>query len=116
MVFLKKKVFVVDTNFVVFITKKETNKNTAFLAILNSQASDDETIKDLPHINLFDEKEIKEVISDPVGSKYPMAVFTFDDNGKILEIKLPNNMDEYHAETISELIEKVNYQEIKMKI
>ena len=45
-----------------------------------------------------------------------MAVFTFDDNGKILEIKLPNNMDEYHAETISELIEKVNYQEIKMKI
>ena len=66
MVFLKKKVFVVDTNFVVFITKKETNKNTAFLAILNSQASDDETIKDLPHINLFDEKEIKEVISNPV--------------------------------------------------
>ena len=103
----QKKVFVVDTNFVVYITKKESNKNTAVLAILNSQASVDETIQDLPHINLFDEKEIKEVISDPVGSKYPMAVFTFDDKGKILEIKLPNNMDEYHAETIAELIEKV---------
>ena len=77
------------------------------MAILNTQASVDETIQDLPHINLFDEKEIKEVISDPVGSKYPMAVFTFDDKGKILEIKLPNNMDEYHAETIAELIEKI---------
>ena len=82
------------------IIKKETNKNIAVLAILNSQVSEDGKIKDLPHINLLDEKEIKEVISNPVGSKYPLAVFSFDDQGKILEIKLPNNMDEYHAEQL----------------
>jgi hypothetical protein len=103
----QKKVFIVDTNFAVFITDKEKNKNTASLVILNAQATEDGKIKDLPHINLFDEKEVKELYANPDGAKYPLAVFTFDDEGKILEIKLPNNLDEYHAETIVELIEKV---------
>ena len=103
----QKKVFIVDTNFAVFITDKEKNKNTASLVILNAQATEDGKIKDLPHINMFDENEVKELYANPDGAKYPMAVFTFDDEGKILEIKLPNNLDEYHAETIVELIEKV---------
>ena len=103
----QKKVFIVDTNFAVFITDKEKNKNTASLVILNAQATEDGKIKDLPHINMFDENEVKELYANPDGAKYPMAIFTFDDEGKILEIKLPNNMDEYHAETIVEFIEKV---------
>ena len=103
----QKKVFIVDTNFAVFITDKEKNKNTASLVILNAQATEDGNIKVLPHINMFDENEVKELYANPDGAIYPMAVFTFDDKGKILEIKLPNNMDEYHAETIAELIEKV---------
>ena len=61
----------------------------------------------MPHLNLFDEKEIKEIEANPDGSKYPMAVFKFDDDGKIQEIKLPNNMDEYNAQLLVELIEKV---------
>ena len=36
-----------------------------------------------------------------------MAVFTFIDDGKIQEINLPNNMDEYNAKSIIELINKV---------
>jgi hypothetical protein len=36
-----------------------------------------------------------------------MAVFTFTDDGTIAEIKLPNNMDEYNAESMVELIQKV---------
>ena len=103
----QKKVFIVDTNFAVFITDKEKNKNTASLVILNAQATEDGNIKVLPHINMFDENEVKELYANPDGAIYPMAVFTFDDEGKILEIKLPNNLDEYHAETIVELIEKV---------
>ena len=103
----QKKTIIVDTNFVVFVTDKQENKNTAILVILNAQTSEDGKIKDLPHINIFDENEVKELLANPDGAKYPMAVFTFDDEGKIGEIKLPNNMDEYHTETIAEFIQKI---------
>ena len=56
---------------------------------------------------MFDEDKIKELETNPDGSKYPIAVFTFYDDGKIEEIKLPNNMDEYNAKLIVDLIEKV---------
>ena len=56
---------------------------------------------------MFDEKERKKLESNPDGAKYPMAVFTFTDDGKIQEINLPNNMDEYNADSIIELINKV---------
>ena len=34
-------------------------------------------------------------------------MFIFDNDGIIEEIKLPNNMDKTHVETIIDLIEKV---------
>jgi len=104
---IETKEYILDSNFVVFLTEKKENMNTATLVLLSSTATVDEEVKDLPHINIFDEKEIKELEADPDGSKYPMAVFKFDDDGKIEEIKLPNNMDEYDAQTVLELIEKV---------
>ena len=104
---IEKKEYILDTNFVVFLTDKKENMNTASLILLSSVANVDEEVKELPHLNLFDEKVIKEIEADPDGSKYPMAVFKFDDDGKIEEIKLPNNMDEYDAQTVLELIEKV---------
>ena len=104
---IEKKEYILDTNFVVFLTDKKENMNTASLVLLSSTATVDEEVQKLPHLNLFDEKEIKEIEGNPDGSKYPMAVFKFDDDGKIEEIKLPNNMDEYDAQTVLELIEKV---------
>jgi hypothetical protein len=103
----ENKQYVLDSNFVVFLTEKKENLNTAILVLLDSNMSSEEGQTELAHLNIFDEKEIKELEANPDGSKYPMAVFKFDDDGKIEEIKLPNNMDEYNAESIVELIEKV---------
>ena len=103
----QSKDFIVDTNFVVFLTDKKDKINTAVLVILNSQATVDEKTQDLPHLNLFDEEEIKDLAANPNGAQYPLAVFKFDDDGKIEEIQVPSNMDEYHAEFMNELIEYV---------
>ena len=103
----ENKQYVLDSNFVVFLTEKKDNLNTAIIVLLDSNMSSEEGQTELAHLNIFDEKEIKELEANPDGSKYPMAVFKFDDDGKIEEIKLPNNMDEYNAESIVELIEKV---------
>ena len=103
----ENKQYVLDSNFVVFLTEKKENLNTAILVLLDSNMSSEEGQTELGHLNIFDEKEIKELEANPDGSKYPLAVFKFNDDGKIEEIKLPNNMDEYNAESIVELIEKV---------
>jgi hypothetical protein len=103
----QEKEYIIDTNFVVFLTDKKENINTAVLVLLSSTIEGDEKLKELPHLNIFDENETKELESNPDGAKYPIAIFKFDNEGKIEEIKLPNNMDEYHAESIVDLIEKV---------
>ena len=103
----EEKEYLVDNDFVVFLTEKKGNLNTAALVLLSSTATIDDEIHELPHLNMFDEEEIKDLEVNPNGAKYPMAVFKFDDDGKIEEIKLPNNMDQYNAESIIELINKV---------
>ena len=57
--------------------------------------------------NPFDENIISEVKSNPDGSKYPIAIFSFYENGTIADIKMPNNMNSANAYTILELIESV---------
>ena len=81
--------------------------NTAFLVLLSATIQGDDTLKDLPHLNIFDENEIKELEANPNGAKYPIAKFRFDDDGEIEAIYLPDNIDEFHAEIILDLIEKV---------
>ena len=56
---------------------------------------------------MFDEAQRKEIEVNPDGAKYPMAIFSFTDDGKIQKINFPNNMDKYNAESIIELINKV---------
>jgi hypothetical protein len=107
-----QKEYFLDTNFVVFLTDREEleNKeflNTAALILLDSKMTYEDGKKDLPHLDIFDEDQLKELEANPEGSQYPIALFKFYEDGKIEEIKFPNNMDEYHAETIIELIEKV---------
>ena len=103
----EEKEYIIDNKFVVFLTEKKDKLNTAALVILSSTATIDDKLQELAHLDIFDEKQIKELEANPNGSKYPMAVFKFTDVGKIEEIKLPNNMDEYNAESIIDLIKKV---------
>ena len=103
----EQKEYIVDNNFVVFLTGKKDKLNTAALVLLSSTMTYEEKVHELAHLNMFDEEQIKELEANPDGAKYPMAVFTFTDDGTIAEIKLPNNMDEYNAESMVELIQKV---------
>jgi hypothetical protein len=103
----EKKEYSVDSKFVVFLVEKQENLNTAIIVLLSSTATVDGEAYELGHLNMFDENTLKELEANPDGTKYPMAVFKFSEDGKIQEIKLPNNMDEYNAETIVDLIEKV---------
>ena len=104
---VEQKEYFVDSNFVVFLTEKKDNLNIAALVLLSSTMTYEEKVHELAHLNMYDEEEIKELETNPDGSKYPMAVFTFTDDGTIKDIKLPNNMDDYHAESFVELIEKL---------
>jgi len=103
----EKKEYSVDSKFIVFLVEKQDNLNTAIMVLLSSKAIVDGEAHELGHLNVFDENTLKEFEANPDGAKYPMAVFKFSDDGKIQDIKLPNNMDEYNAESIVELIEKV---------
>ena len=102
----------IDNNFMVFLNgRKEIGKkdylNTASFVLLKSKLTYKEGEKDLPSFDLFDKEKLEEFNLNPDGSKYPVAFFSFYENGTINEIKLPDNMDKYNAETILELIEKV---------
>ena len=103
----EEKEYIVDNNFAVFLTDKQGNMNTGALVLLSSTATVDEQIKELAHLDIFDEEQRKELETNPDGAKYPMAVFKFLDNGEIQEINLPNNMDEYNANSLIEVIKKI---------
>ena len=95
------------TNFLVMITDKKDFLNTAILVILDTKVKTKNELKDVISFDIFNEEKIKEVIANPDGSKYPLALFKFYENGTIYDIQLPKNMDEYNAKTTIELIESV---------
>ena len=72
------------------MTDKKDNINTAILILLSSTLSKEGEIHELPHLNMFDENEVKELEANPDGAKYPFAVIKFSDEGKVKGIKLPN--------------------------
>ena len=85
------------TNFVVLQTdRKELGNNdflnTATLVILDAKAKSENEIKEGISFNPFDENIISEVKANPDGSKYPIAIFSFYENGTIADIKMPNNV------------------------
>ena len=102
----------INSNFVVLQTeRKEIGKNdflnTAYLIITDSKVTQGEINEDLTSFDISDPNKINEFKSNPDGSKYPMAIFSFYENGTLVEVKLPNNMDKYNADSIMELIESV---------
>ena len=104
--------YLIDTDFMVFLNeRKQLEKgdylNTASIVLLKSKMTSNEEEQNLPSLDLSDAEKIKEFETNPDGSKYPRALFKFYENGTIDEIKVPDTIDQYNAETIKELIEKV---------
>jgi len=107
---------IIDTNFVVILTDRkkinttrggETHINNATLIILDSKIKIGEKQTNLNSFNIFDEKQITEFESNPSGSVYPMGKFSYYENGTIIDINLPENMDRYNAQSMAELINNV---------
>ena len=104
----EEKENVINTNFIVLLHEKVPLKNneylnTASLVILDAKLDGEE----LSSFDIFNEAKIKEFEENPDGTKYPMAMFSFYEDGKIAEIKVPNTMDRYNAESIEALIESI---------
>ena len=102
----------INTNFLVMQTeRKELGNNdflnTATLVILEANATIRNETRKVTSFNIFDESTIDELKSNPNGTKYPMSLFSFYENGTLANILLPNDIDNYNANLIIELIEDV---------
>ena len=62
---------------------------------------------ELPSFNISDESKVKEFKANPDGSKFPIAEFSFYENGTISDVKFLDSADEYNSQTLNDLIEKV---------
>ena len=103
----EEKENVINTNFIVLLHEKTPTENgfivTASLVVLDAKLDGEE----LSSFDIFNEAKIKEFEKNPDGTKYPMAKFTFYEDGKIIDIKVPNTMDRYNAESVEALIESI---------
>ena len=103
----------IDTDFVVLIKEKKEIKekstfyNTGYIVVLGSKAKSNGEEAQLDSFNIFDEKIIKEFESNPNGAKYPIAQFSFYEDGTIIKINLPKDIDSYNAEKLMSLIKDV---------
>ena len=102
----------INTDFVVFLKEKTTLKENdnlykASLVILKSKMTTKDEEYELPSFDIRDEEKVKEFKSNPDGSKFPIAEFSFYENGTISDIKFPDLADEYNSQTLQELVEKV---------
>ena len=106
------KKFLINSNFVVVLTdRKELGNgdilNTASIIILESKLKSDTEELELTKFPISKKAIIKELETNPNGSKYPIGIFTFHEDGTLDDIKLPDNMDKYNADSIVELIKDV---------
>ena len=104
----EEKENVINTNFIVLLHEKTPAQNkgyivTASLVVLDAKLDGEE----LSSFDIFNEAKIKEFEEHPDGAKYPMAKFSFYDDGEIIDIKVPNTMDRYNAESVEALVESV---------
>ena len=103
----------IDTDFVVLLKEKKEIKekstfyNTGYIVVLGSKAKSNGEEAQLDSFNIFDEKIIKEFESNPNGSKYPIAQFSFYEDGTLIQIDLPKDIDSYNAEKLISLIKDV---------
>ena len=77
------------------------------LVILDSKVKFGEKETKLNSFDIFDEKQIKEFESNPNGTIVPLAKFSYFENGTIIDINLPEDMDQYNTQAMIELINNV---------
>lgn len=105
--------FNVFTDFMVIQTDKTRLNNekdfinNATLVILGTKVNIKNEQKDIISFNIFNETIINEFKSNPNGEKYPIAKFSYNENGTIVNIQLPNDINNFNANNILELIEKI---------
>ena len=104
--------FSIFTNFIILQTDKkelENNKflNNATLVILDAKINYKNEQKELTNFDIFNKSFLNEFKANLNGIKYPMALFSFYENGTIIDIKVPDNMDNYNANNIMEIIENI---------
>ena len=97
----------IDTDFVVMLKQKKENINSGYLVILDSKAKSKGEEAQLDSFNIFNEKIVEDFKSNLQASKIPIAEFSFDENGTLIKINLPKNIDLYNAEKIIDLIRNV---------
>ncbi len=113
----------VNTDFMVHLIDKtqlgeNDNLYRASIVILKSKMTTKDEEYELPSFNISDESKVKEFKANPDGSKFPIADFSFYENGTISDVKFLDSADEYNSQTLNDLIEKVipKYLEIEQKI
>ena len=109
---LDEKVQKLQKQFMVMITDKEELPenvflNTATLIVLKSEIEMEGKQSPLNGFNISDEKVVEEFEKNPNGEKYPMAIFRFYENGTLLDINLPKEIDKQNAESIIDLIDNI---------
>ena len=83
------------------------NLYRASIIILKSKMTTKDEEYDLPSFDINDENKVKEYEANPDGSKFPIAEFSFYENGTISDVKFLDSADEYNSQTLNDLIEKV---------
>ena len=81
--------------------------NNGTIIILDSKVRLWENETKLSSFDIFDEKQVKEFESNPNGTLYPIAIFSYFENGTIIDINLPEDIDQYNVQTMEELINNV---------
>jgi hypothetical protein len=102
----------VNTDFMVYLKDKtelaeNDNLYRASIVILKSKMTTKDEEYELPSFNISDESKVKEFKANPDGSKFPIADFSFYENGTISDVKFLKSTDEYNSQTLNDLIEKV---------
>ena len=102
----------INTDFMVYLKDKtelaeNDNLYRASIVILKSKMTTKDEEYELPSFDINDENKIKEYEANPDGSKFPIAEFSFYENGTISDVKFLDSADEYNSQTLNDLIEKV---------
>ena len=97
------------TDFIVMLNDKKQNLNVhyGYLVILNSKVKAKDEQADLDSFNIFDEEIIKQFEENPDDSQFPIAEFSFYEDGTLNNVNLPKGSVSYNAEKLLDLIKGV---------
>ena len=104
--------YLLKSNFIVYLKEKtelkeSDNLYSASIVILRSVMTTKDVVYNLPSFDINDENQVKDFEASQNGTKYPIADFSFYENGTISDVEFPKLIDEYNSQTLKGLIENV---------